>query len=693
MSAVVDPIMQPDKDAIKAHLELLFAPLRDEYPNGLIELRYGKGFASAYFNLREEGVCDAVEFAASRASATDNVYVGVNPRKPGTNTKRGASDTDVECAIWQFADFDEEESVRGLGKRLSALPPYATVTTGTVPHRRPHLYWLLEEPVFNLPEWTQRQRGLVASLGSDRVVINPSRIMRLAGTVNFPPSHKVQKGYRVELVTLRTEFDDEREEVTPDEVARAYPAPTEAEPGASGIAAGETTLSAMARGPGVDVRSCMEAARSDQHWHENVRALTAHWTSKGWSNAEILAVADHLTVAGYSVEQTRREMARLVSSARQKWSLPEPQADAIKTDDQIEEDLVFEMLDLEEIESMSPPTYLVEDLIVDDGLTVIYGDPAAGKSFLAIDLGLRVSHAMDWHGTQARSTGVLYIAGEGKRGLGKRVKGWRRKHGMEGVEAPFILLPTAVELTDDKQREKLFRSIDRAVERAGFKIGLIIVDTVSRALAGGDENGSDAMGQFVAACDAIKRYAGGALIGVHHAGKDKDRGMRGSSVLLGACDGVLKVTKSESLVTVENEKQKDAEQAATIYMEMRKETWVNEALGKEQTTLVPFKKSNEQISLEQAEEEISVPMIHRAFGKMTDAWEAGNPLSHKVQTRKDGRFAPLIFKHEIGGSVEDWEDYLTSWLETECLIYDQSNSTTKRRGLRVLQAPGVMEEQ
>ena len=66
----------------------------------------------------------------------------------------------------------------------------------------------LEEPTANLPTWTARQRAIAAHLRGD-AVINPSRIMRLAGTVNYPAPHKIERGYRTELTTLRTFFDDD----------------------------------------------------------------------------------------------------------------------------------------------------------------------------------------------------------------------------------------------------------------------------------------------------------------------------------------------------------------------------------------------------------------------------------------------------------------------------------------------------
>jgi len=687
--------MQPDDGTIKAHLEMLFAPLREEYPRGLIEICHGpdKPNKAAYFNIHKDGVADAASFAASRSRSGENVYVGVNPRKATTKLTGRASDTDVEIAVWQFADIDKAESLDGLGKKLRPLPPYYTVDTGSTPNRRPHLYWLLDEPVRNMEAWTQRQSGLAAALGGD-AVINPSRIMRLAGTVNFPPPHKVQRGYRVERVGLKTEFDDEREPVQPEMIAGAFPPPAKVSESLPALTdyqppEGKNTLQAMMRTTTSDL---LDACRSGHEWHNNMIRLVAHLAATGRSTAEIMAMADYITLSGYSVDQTRYEMMQALIGARKKWALPEPSELPVEAEEAAREpaDSIFPMLDFTELDGLPAPTWLVDELIVDDGLSVIYGDPGAGKSFMALDLALRLAHGMDWHGRPATPTGVLYIAGEGARGLARRIKGWRAKHGMEGVDAPFLLLPVAVELLDENQRAKLLRTIDAAIERAGFRIGLVTVDTVSRSLGGADENGQEAMGGFVKACDAIRRHAGGSLLGVHHSGKDKERGMRGSTVLLGACDAVIRLTKSEALVTLKVEKQKDAEQLPDMYFDMEEVRWAS-GLQEEQKTLVPVMKAKKDAAAGD-DQPITNAMIHRAFGRLTDAWMSGNPLSHKPQTRNDGRYAPMILKREIGGSSKEWESLIRAWLETECLVFDQVNSVTKRRGLKVLHIPASDEE-
>lgn len=407
-SSVVDSIVQPDENAIKDHLEALFAPLRDEYPNGLIELRYGSPApnTSSYFNLHASGIEEAASFAAARSRAGKNVYVGVNPRKPMTARSGSASDTDVEISIWHFADIDRAESLDGLGRKLRVLPPTITLSTGTVPHRRPHLYWLLEEPVRNMGEWTRRQSGIAGALGGDPV-INPSRIMRLAGTVNFPPQHKLQRGYRVETSTIKTVFEDEREPVTPDEIVAAFPAPLAASDydfnTAPPLVDGQTTLQAMAR---TKIETLLEACRSGDNWHNNMVVLTAHLAGIGRSTAEIMALADHITLPGFSVAQTQREMLVAIKGARQKYGLPEPedatveeaQAAALEANRDLN---VVDAFDFEEADIPVRP-WLVPGALLAGYTHMLAAPGGSGKSLFTLQFAIALACGMSWGGFNPR---------------------------------------------------------------------------------------------------------------------------------------------------------------------------------------------------------------------------------------------------------------------------------------------------
>lgn len=393
--------MQPDEGAIKEHLETLFAPLREDYPRGLIEICHGpdKPNKATYFNMRPDGIADAVAFAAMRSRAGENVYVGVNPRKPDVDLKKRAGDTDVQVAIWQFADIDRAEALDGLGRKLRPCPPTFTVDTGSTPHRRPHLYWLLDEPVGNMAEWTQRQKGLAAQLGGD-AVINPSRIMRLAGTVNFPPQHKVQRGYRVEVVGLRTQFDDEREPVSPQEIATAFPVPqgvTEFD--TPTIAPGQSTLAAMRP---TRVHDLLEACRSGHEWHNNMIRLVAHLAATGRTSAEILALADHITLPGYTVDQTMREMGHALQSARTKWALPEPADMPVEQEEAAREEAArpLEVVDAFDFDEADIPVrpWLVPGALLAGYTHMLAAPGGSGKSLFTLQMAIALAAGVEWGG-------------------------------------------------------------------------------------------------------------------------------------------------------------------------------------------------------------------------------------------------------------------------------------------------------
>jgi AAA domain len=88
-------------------------------------------------------------------------------------------------------------------------------------------------------------------------------------------------------------------------------------------------------------------------------------------------------------------------------------------------------------------------------------------------------------------------------------------------------------------------------------IEFLAVDTMSRALAGGDENSSKDMGAFVRNCDLIRSATGAHLCSLHHLGKDESRGARGHSLLKAALDTELTATRSGRIGSLEVTKQRD----------------------------------------------------------------------------------------------------------------------------------------
>ncbi len=341
---------------------------------------------------------------------------------------------------------------------------------------------------------------------------------------------------------------------------------------------------------------------------------------------------------------------------------------------------VFETLSLNEIDNMPPPSWRIDGLIPSHGLVLLYGRPGEHKTFIALDMVLRVAYGLDWHGKAAKQTGVLYIAGEGKYGIGQRIKGWRREHALEGVGAPFKLLPVAVRMLDPASIEKLKRTIDQIRGEVDFAICLVVIDTVSRSIPGEDENSQEAMSMFIDGCADIQQHCSGSVIGVHHAGKDLDRGMRGSTVLLGGCDTSIRVAKDEGTTVLSIEKQKDGEELADLHFTM-KVVDLTTGLGAEQSTLVPVLGTG---ATPVGEKRLSWHQIREIFQAIDEAWRAGAPWSVFPHARRKGRFAVDLISDQYGVTKREAETSITKWQQHGYLVTEAGKFHGKASGLRVV---------
>jgi phage/plasmid primase-like uncharacterized protein len=341
---------------------------------------------------------------------------------------------------------------------------------------------------------------------------------------------------------------------------------------------------------------------------------------------------------------------------------------------------VFETLSLDEIVNMPPPQWRIDGLIPEHGLALLYGKPGEHKTFLALDMVLRTAYGLDWHGRAVRQTGVLYIAGEGRFGIGQRIKGWRKKHGLEGVDAPFKLLPVAVHMLDPASVEKLKRTIDQVRAEVDFEIGMVVIDTVSRSIPGQDENSQEAMSLFIDACTQIQNHCGGTVVGIHHSGKDVDRGMRGSTVLLGGCDTAIRVAKDEGHTVLSVEKQKDGEEIDDVHFTMEVVD-LTTGLGPEQSTLVPMLGAG---AMPVGEKKLSWHQIREIFQAIDEAWRAGSPWSAFPHARRKGRFAVDLISDQYGVTKREAETSITKWQQHGYLVTEAGKFHGKATGLRVV---------
>src|SRR5215469_17210899 len=71
--------------------------------------------------------------------------------------------------------------------------------------------------------------------------------------------------------------------------------------------------------------------------------------------------------------------------------------------------------------------WLVNKIIPDDSLVVIYGAHGTAKTFLTMDLAAHVALGRAWRDHRTERCGVIYVAAEGRAGLKKRWAAWARE--------------------------------------------------------------------------------------------------------------------------------------------------------------------------------------------------------------------------------------------------------------------------
>lgn len=187
----------------------------------------------------------------------------------------------------------------------------------------------------------------------------------------------------------------------------------------------------------------------------------------------------------------------------------------------------------------------VENLLCENQFSVIYGESNCGKTFFMMDLAIHVAIGKPWRGREVDQGGVIYAALEGGYNTQNRIVAFKT-HNNITHNIPLAVIPSSLNLLDPEgDINSLVDAIWEAKERIG-NIKLVIIDTLSRAMHGGDENSSMDMGQLIINADAIRAVTGAHISFVHHCGKDAVKGARGHSSLRAAVDTEIEISREEN---------------------------------------------------------------------------------------------------------------------------------------------------
>lgn len=226
--------------------------------------------------------------------------------------------------------------------------------------------------------------------------------------------------------------------------------------------------------------------------------------------------------------------------------------------------------------------YVIDGILTAHEKSVIGGPSKSGKSFLAIHAAMSIARGTPFFDKTIRRPGlVVYQAGEGARGIKKRLRAYRKHHNVpKDADIPFELLTSKVDLyRPDGDTGPLIEEIHAiAADYPDLPLAAIFIDTLATAQGGADENSGRDMGTVMGNIDKLREATGAHVCLVHHMNSGGTK-LRGHTSIYANVDNILLVTSQEGvredgarwkISTAMLDKQKDDEDGIAIRFELLK---------------------------------------------------------------------------------------------------------------------------
>jgi hypothetical protein len=277
---------------------------------------------------------------------------------------------------------------------------------------------------------------------------------------------------------------------------------------------------------GVSVEDCLTAIRDGDHWHDNLVRLTGHWIARGWSDAEILTAAEALMLKDYSVEETRHDMAQMITGGRAKWNIPNPEHTV--DDAPAAVPLAPAFIDDLNIALLPRRPWLLDRALLRGKLTVMVAPPGVGKSTLGLARAVAVVTGRSLTGEAVHEPTKVWVynneddSDELKRRLAAVLQHWTIP--LEAIRGRLALnsgadRPLLVAKADHAGTVIRLPDVDACIANIrDHGIGLFIVDPFVETHEV-NENANEQIKAVAAMFRAIARSGDCAVMLVHHTAK------------------------------------------------------------------------------------------------------------------------------------------------------------------------------
>lgn len=262
------------------------------------------------------------------------------------------------------------------------------------------------------------------------------------------------------------------------------------------------------------------------------------------------------------------------------------------------------------------PDFVVDDWMIAREQSMLAGESQSGKSFLAIHVALCVAAGMEVFGRKTAAGLVIYQAGESGTGVTDlRIPAWVQHFSAADLQLPFEILLAKVDLWSPDGNAKSFIDTVKAIaaEHAPTPLRAVFIDTLSKAMAGANENDGRDVSRVLANAETISRDTGAHVCIVHHFPKG-GKTLRGHGSLKADVDTVALVHVDENKVrTLTFDKVKDGEPGHKLQFELMQVRLGERDDGKLITSCVVLPVGEKQAAREEVVNSVRLSTIEMAM--------------------------------------------------------------------------------
>ena len=200
--------------------------------------------------------------------------------------------------------------------------------------------------------------------------------------------------------------------------------------------------------------------------------------------------------------------------------------------------------------TLPDPMFLVNGMIHDRGIGVIYSPPGTGKTTAIAALAVAIATGGRFFGHQVLDPGpVVYVGAEDPSGFKVRLRAAKVAAGLR-LEVPIgvYTFPEAVDLGDAASVARFERFLK--AQRFEMPLKMVIVDTYAASTPGANENSAEDTTTAMTHAVRWRQALNCAVMLAHHTNATGTR-ERGHSAMRGACDFMISMTPLDDLIHME----------------------------------------------------------------------------------------------------------------------------------------------